>query len=345
MNTFKYEVAFSLCKLDIEYAKELSRNLNPSLQDSVFLYSDKQQELISKIGPEKFSDIFINQSRVVVILYRKEYGSTYYTNLEKDSIIERLGKAIDGYNFIFLIPMIQGEKPSWYPTTRIYADPYNFSIEELAKFIEFKVIEREGVINPISFIDKISNFKDSLTEKQKRIRFLDSDDSLKSIDTETEKLRQIFEKNVCHIQGLILPFTLTTYKSENPKIIGFGNYYLVLKIEDNSLDNFRITSSLCYSLIISICTVHQYNYINIGRPKDFILQTIYRFNSEGEGIYGWSEEIKYEKTIEKTLHPYLFKDPIWNYYYDIKKFYSSESIIDFWFSKLFDFVKKEVKLR
>lgn len=66
MNNFKYDVAISLCKEDVEFAKRLIKAINPSL--NVFFYADRQEDLISKSGPEAFAKIFKNESRIVVVL-------------------------------------------------------------------------------------------------------------------------------------------------------------------------------------------------------------------------------------------------------------------------------------
>jgi hypothetical protein len=76
---YEWDVAISLCKQDIEFARKLVKNLNPNLK--VFFYEDRQEELISKSGPEKFAQIFKEQSRVVVVLSREEWGESFYTDI------------------------------------------------------------------------------------------------------------------------------------------------------------------------------------------------------------------------------------------------------------------------
>lgn len=71
---YKYDVAFSLCKQDVEFAGKLIAQLNPSLK--VFFYEQNQEELISKSGPEAFGKVFKEESRIVVILSRKEWGES-----------------------------------------------------------------------------------------------------------------------------------------------------------------------------------------------------------------------------------------------------------------------------
>ncbi len=92
-----YDIAISLCKQDVDFAKKLVNKLNPSL--SVFFYEDKQEELVAKCGPEEFSRIFKLRSKVVVIISRKEWGESFYTQIEKSAILDRLPQ--EGFVFLF----------------------------------------------------------------------------------------------------------------------------------------------------------------------------------------------------------------------------------------------------
>ena len=117
MTDYKYDIAISLCKQDAVFAKKLVKALNPGLK--IFFYEEKQEELISKSGPEVFAKIFKEQSRVVVILSRNEWSESYYTDIERSAIIDRTSVKNEGYNFLMVIPMEPGQIPSWYPSTRI----------------------------------------------------------------------------------------------------------------------------------------------------------------------------------------------------------------------------------
>lgn len=72
MSNYKYDIGISLCKQDLEFAKGIRNELNPSL--NIFDYETRQQKLISKPAPRKYTSIFKDQCRVVVILSQKEWG-------------------------------------------------------------------------------------------------------------------------------------------------------------------------------------------------------------------------------------------------------------------------------
>ena len=72
---FEYDVAFSFVKED----ESIATTLNDLLQDrlSTFLYSKRQEELAGKDGEQSFNDVFNHKSRVVVVIYRNEWGGLH----------------------------------------------------------------------------------------------------------------------------------------------------------------------------------------------------------------------------------------------------------------------------
>jgi hypothetical protein len=86
MKNYKWDIAISLCKQDVDFARKIVRTLNPSLK--VFFYEERQEELISKSGPEAFAKAFKEQSRIVVILSRNEWTESFYTDIERNAIID-----------------------------------------------------------------------------------------------------------------------------------------------------------------------------------------------------------------------------------------------------------------
>jgi hypothetical protein len=73
-NPYEYDVAFSFMSQD----EALATEINDLLQDRLktFLYSKKQEELAGTDGEETFNRVFAEKSRVVVVLYRSDWGKT-----------------------------------------------------------------------------------------------------------------------------------------------------------------------------------------------------------------------------------------------------------------------------
>jgi len=117
MDDYKFEVAFSFCKVD----ESLASKMNDLLQDrySTFIYFEKQKEIAGKDGEIEFGKVFRSESRVVVILYRSEWGNTSWTRIEETAIRDR---AFDkGYDFTLFIPTENNIKmPEWLPRQRLW---------------------------------------------------------------------------------------------------------------------------------------------------------------------------------------------------------------------------------
>ena len=188
----KYDIAISLCKQDVDFAKKLVSQLNPSL--SVFFYENNQEELINKMGPEVFARTFKEQSRIVVILSRNEWSKTVYTEIEANAIIEKFSK--DGYGFLFVIPMEPNQIPAWYPSIRIYADPRRFTIEDLAKFIEFKVSEEGGNIKQLTVEDRYQNLLDKIDAKKYVIELQQNEEAIAQANNEIKILKDCFNQKI-----------------------------------------------------------------------------------------------------------------------------------------------------
>ena len=62
-----------------------------------FIYSEQQKVLAGRDGEQLFNAVFGEKARVVVILFRKEWGQTPFTRIEETAIKNR---AFDyGYDF------------------------------------------------------------------------------------------------------------------------------------------------------------------------------------------------------------------------------------------------------
>ena len=86
-NDFEYDVAFSFNAMDEGIATQLNDLLADRLK--TFMYSERQREIAGTDGQEAFSRVFGKTARVVVILYRPEWGQTRWTRVEMDAIKNR----------------------------------------------------------------------------------------------------------------------------------------------------------------------------------------------------------------------------------------------------------------
>ena len=86
---FKYEVAFSFLQDDEQLALEIADRIRDRVSVGVFVYSERQEELVGTDGVDTFSRIFGEESRIVVVVYREGWGQTRWTRVEETAIRTR----------------------------------------------------------------------------------------------------------------------------------------------------------------------------------------------------------------------------------------------------------------
>jgi len=321
----KYDVAISLCKQDFDFAKKIIAQLNPGLK--VFFYGDKQEELISKSGPEAFAKVFKEESRVVVVLSRNEWSESFYTDIERNAIIDRTSVKNEGYNFLLVIPIEPNEIPSWYPSTRIYLDPRRFTFEELAKFIEFKVTEEGGTIKPVTVEDLYQNILDKIEEKKKKVRLQETQEAIDLAKKELEFLKGCFNEKITFLQTSNFDTIYNNIFSGNSDQaeFGIGDYRLRCKID--------ITNELARKIVTTQDFCISFDLYKITASNDITLFSEQRKFCYSGMSRGWALPHNYNPKNQYE-YPVLFKNYNSTKYYDLVDPLSSEELIDTWFQRI-----------
>lgn len=324
---YKYDVAISLCKQDAEFARKLVKAINPGL--NIFFYAEKQEELISKSGPEAFANIFKDQSRVVVILSRNEWSESYYTDIERSAIIDRTSVKNEGYNFLMVIPMEPGQIPSWYPSTRIYADPRNFPIDELAKFIEFKVTEQDGIVKPITLEDRYKNLLNRIEEKKNIIRLQTDKTAIEGALKGIATIKELFNQKIEILREPKLRETVSfLFTEHSPKAqFAIGDYMLECTINKPDELYHRLVTTQDISVSFQL-----YQHFGSGNQGKLLAEE-YRLFYFSHELKGWALRYLGEQASEKELLV-LFNDRNNRDYYDLKDITSSHNLVDKWFQIL-----------
>ncbi len=152
---YKYDVSFSFVQDD----EHIATALNDLIQDryKTFLYSKKQEELVGTDGMEKFSNVFNEESRVVIVFFRETWGQTPWTKIEETAIKNRAFET--GWDFLLIIKMNAADKlPSWIPKVGIWYDFQRFHIDPLPAIIDMKIRETGGVSTIESIEDHAKRF-------------------------------------------------------------------------------------------------------------------------------------------------------------------------------------------
>lgn len=324
---YKWDVAISLCKQDVNFAKKLVKAINPNLK--IFYYEDRQEELISKSGPEAFAKIFKEESRVVVILSRSEWSNSFYTEIERNAIIDRTAVKNEGYQFLIVIPMIQDEIPSWYPSTQIYASSFRFSIEELAHFIEFKVAEKGGIVKPLTVEERYQILLDRIEQKKAIINLQHSNAGVQSAKDEIDALKRCFnEKLVFFRKKNIARASFYEFSAMfNYAYFGYGEYLLECR--------FIFHNDFYYQILTTQDAVVKFEIFKIidnnGNKKPLIAEErIFYYTPE---LKGWAKPSISDQISNIELQV-LFRDRNNSLIYDLTNPLQTNTLVDQWFQQL-----------
>lgn len=322
-NKYKYDVAISLCKEDLDFAKRLVKAINPTV--NFFFYSDRQEDLISKSGPEAFAKAFKEESRIVVILYRDDWSKSFYTEIERNAIVDRTKDS--GYQFLMVLPMISGEIPPWYPSTQIYASPQSFSVEELAHFIEFKLADEGGTVKNPTLEDRYQNLLDRIDEKKAVINLQHQNVALDRARSEMKLFKQCFNKKSEFLNKSIFDKTAWYPFSDhaNSSYIGIGEYLLECRF--SLPDELYIVTTQDFGVTFELFKIFG---DATNRKSLEIEQHVFFYTPE---IQGWAIPHLYEQATNKELQV-LFRNRDNSKFYDLKNIVRTSSIIDLWFQKM-----------
>jgi hypothetical protein len=348
MKDYKHDIAISLCKEDVAYAKELVKTLNPNL--NLFFYEDRQEQLIGELGPEKFGDVFKHDARIVVILYRKKWGDSYYTELERSAILDRTARPDQGQSFIMVIGMEPGAVPGWYPSSRIYANPMKFSVEKMAEFIEHKVNERGGNVVSLTFEEIVEQAEQKRKDKIAHVRFLHSSDSrdeaLLELELFVKEVSQKIDSAMRRDLGVRIgrrDFNSEPYKTfQNAEVyFQLGNLQVRIAIEMGRMNPKQYYSQAKAIHVFYEELENQQHAFEMGRDMGrykVLKNTEYRFNTDRRKLKGWSEvEAIQESNPNSRTGIFLgFNRP-----YDLKRIIPTKELVDDIFKEFFRIFEKK----
>jgi hypothetical protein len=194
---FEFDVAFSFHSKD----EALAMQLNDALQDRfrTFIYSEHQKSLAGRDGEIAFGEVFAKKARVVVVLYRDEWGQTPFTRIEETAI---RGRAFnEGYDFTLFVPTDGGRRtPQWLPKTRLYMSLDRGGIVGTAAVIESKVQEAGGSPAPESAADRASRLKRHLEFQKTKKMFRSTAEAVTQANASFEELVAAMEQTIAAIK-------------------------------------------------------------------------------------------------------------------------------------------------
>lgn len=224
-NGYKYEVAFSFLKED----EAIAIKINDLIQDrfKTFLYSKNQEEVAGTDGEITFNKVFGSDSRIVIVLYRENWGKTSWTRIEETAIRTRAYD--EGFEFTIFIPLEKGlNLPKWLPITQIYVGYERWGLDGIASVIEARVQQAGGESRVETVHDKAQRKKRELEFKENRKKYLESNNAVSDANTEVIQLFKQLESLVIEVNEKNDLGIISERASDNELYVFSKNYCIYL---------------------------------------------------------------------------------------------------------------------
>jgi hypothetical protein len=147
----KYGVAISFLAKDEPIAAALDHKLRESFD--VFFFPKKQEDLAGTDGMESMRTPFLEDCRVMVVLYREGWGKTRWTAIEETAVKDACFNG--GWKRLFFIALDRTSAlPKWLPEYHVRFNWEDFGLEEAVGAIKARVLENGGKRTPLTPLRK-----------------------------------------------------------------------------------------------------------------------------------------------------------------------------------------------
>jgi hypothetical protein len=306
LDEFEYDVAFSFTQQDEDVAFKLYKLLKDRL--TCFIYSEEQKKLAGGNGEALFNSVFSKESRIVVILYRNQYGKTKWTRIEETAIRNR--GFDEGYDFVILIPLDSPvTPPEWLPKNRLWVGFDRWGIESAASIIEARVQEYGGVVKLETIADIVVRTETELKEKLKRERVLNSEEGLNIAIKEIEEIVKLVSEHIEEIRLKAPDWKIMSRPNKQNciNVISYG-YHLTFQWHQQYI-NSLLGTHLFVALLQGYFDEDGYSTDLFNKNK-LIDSNRLRFDIDELNQNGWS--------LQDTR----------------KKFMTTRKLVDYWIDKL-----------
>lgn len=307
-SSYNFDVAFSFVQKDEGLAYELYKLLCNRL--SCFIYSEQQKRLAGADGEQIFNSVFSKESRIVIVLYRNEWGNTKWTAIEQTAIRNRGFEK--GYDFVILVPTVDKFiPPEWLPKNRIWVGLERWGIESAASVIEARVQEFGGEVKLESVSDRVARAENNIKEKQKREQILASQEGMTLASSEVKNVITEDRNHEMEIKSKVAEWHL--------------------KVRDNKYNGVDIMS---YGYYLTF----QFYQKWANSPEDsYLFISLLRgyFDENGNSTDPFSENKQIDMTrVRFDINE--FNQNGWTLIENREDFQSSKKLVELWFNKLLD---------
>lgn len=210
-NKFEFDVSISFLQQDEGDAQKIIDTMSelPS-----FIYSRKQEEIVGNDALIKFKKVFGYDSRVVVILYRANWGKTPFTFAEEEAIRDRKFREMSE-GFMIIVNMTGKETmPEWVSDRIVWYNLNEFGLHGISGIVRKKIEERGGLSRPETLVE-IANRKVSEHEfRIKRNKFINSEDGVKAAELEFRNFIEIIKNKAGEVNNTVVKITIIIFLHE-----------------------------------------------------------------------------------------------------------------------------------
>ncbi|HET7584380.1 MAG TPA: hypothetical protein VFK13_05700 [Gemmatimonadaceae bacterium] len=203
---FDFDVAISFVNVDLGVAAAIRDGLGDTL--NVFIYTRKQEEVAGTDGLESFRAVFRHRARLVVILYRAEWGQTKWTRVESEAITDRF--LDQGPDFLFVVTMDEAPPPKWLPEKLIRLRFADFGVQEAVGAIKARALSQGSVVSRPSTAFLALRAQEAADFERQRNTLMKNEHGVQQAQKEAERLVQLIreraEEAIAAAPGLELHF-------------------------------------------------------------------------------------------------------------------------------------------
>jgi len=143
----KFDVAISFLGKDEPTAAALYRELSQSL--NVFFFPRRQEDLAGTDGLESMRKPFLEDSRVMVVLYREQWGKTRWTAIEETAVKDACFNG-EWKRLFFIALDKSGALPKWLPEYHVRYNWEDFGLDQVVGAIKARVLDSGGLPTPLT---------------------------------------------------------------------------------------------------------------------------------------------------------------------------------------------------
>ncbi|MDD4874479.1 MAG: hypothetical protein PHE15_05875 [Dehalococcoidales bacterium] len=274
-DNFKYDIAFSFLAEDENIAERIGDELRDRM--NVFIYSERQKDLVGKDGVEKFSKVFKEDARICVVLYRPNWGKTKWTRIEETAIKDRIFEK--GWEFLVVISIDSSQIPHWLPKSKLWLGFDKFGIQGAASVIDARFQETGGKITDETPSEKADRLRKKAESELKKQHFLDSEDGVRTARQELTKLFELLSVEVSKIAEKL--------NDPNISLIKKSATDCFVKIQKG---HFTVAWSEQYTNSLQYSSLFIREFDKGLYSSDDTIETRIHFTLDKEGNPSWVEE-------------------------------------------------------